>query len=255
MTMHALLHHLPYFGPVDVALTREIRESTAEAAPEARGSAPQGTPAEVVALRPTQAPAVAPEAARARAPQPVFTRDDVDRAAAEARHAALAEAKAALAACEAARVEDARLLEQTIEARLTAARAEWTRAEAERLATQMKGAFAELDTRISTILADILTPFVGGALKARALNEMTNRLTTLLTKSGPSPTLTVSGPADLLRALRERLGHPEGIAFVERCGADLQATSDDTVIETQLNAWATALAGHDGQGGARVRHG
>lgn len=243
MTMHTLLRHLPHFGPSGVAVPVE------NDAPPAPGKA-----AAVSRAMPETAP---------RTALPSFSSEDLHQAVARARHeahsAAQAEARAAAdtarAASEAARQEEAAQLRASFEQQLADARSEWCRAEGERLAAAVSSGFAELEARLGDALGKVLTPFVGAALRARALDEVKGHIAALLS-SRAAPLLTVSGPQDLLGALAQSLGSPTGVSFNASAQPDLRITCDDTVIETRLAAWAEQL-GLEGleQGGARVREG
>jgi len=206
MTVHTLLRHLPHFSGGVIA-------------------------------RPVAGPAAA---ARTQAAPASFSRDEVARAADVARRAAQAETEAARMACAAAR-EDLARLEASMDDRLAAARAEWCRTEGDRLTAALKDATADLANRIGDTLAGILAPFVTGAVRAHALDDMTERLTGLLGQSSADPVLEVSGNADLVAELQRRLGDASGVAFRTGPETDVRVVGGDTVIETQLAAWAALL--------------
>jgi len=58
----------------------------------------------------------------------------------------------------------------------------------------------------------------------------------------PLPAVTVRGPEDLLAALKESMGNPEGVVFTAAPVAEIEATCADTLIETRLAAWSDLLA-------------
>lgn len=249
MTMHTLLRHLPHFGPSGVAVPAE------------NDTPPARAPGNAAAV-----PRAMPEAP-SRAALPNFSSEDLHQAVARARHeahsaaqaeaqaAAEAAAEAALAASEAARQEEAAQMRAAFEQQLADARSAWCLAEGERLAAAVSSGFAELEARLGDALGKALTPFVGAALRARALDEVKGHIAALLS-SRTAPLLTVSGPQDLVGALAQSLGSPPGMSFNASAQPDLRITCDDTVIETRLAAWAEQL-GLKGleQGGARVREG
>ena len=125
--------------------------------------------------------------------------------------------------------------------RLAAARTAWCEEEGDRLTAVMKDAFAALENRIGDRVAAILSPFVADALRRRALDEMKERLSALLAKSARG-VLEVSGNEDLVAELRQRIGDANGVTFRAEPAMDVRVTCDDTVIETQLAAWAEVLA-------------
>lgn len=182
------------------------------------------------------------------APQPQapsFSQEEVSLAVSQAVRDATAKMKAELAASEAARREDEERFAATLTERLATARAEWTEAEADRLASGMGAAFAALETRISDVLARILMPFVGEAMRRRAIDEATQAIGGLLSQPLPAesapPAITVRGPEDLLAALKERLGEPAGVVFTVAPGVEIEASCADTLIETRLGAWTDLL--------------
>lgn len=195
-----------------------------------------------------QRPPVAVELADRAAPQPraaTFSQEEVSLAVSQAVRDATAKMIAELAASEAARREDQERFTATLAERLATARSEWTETEADRLATSMGDAFAALEARISDVLARILIPFVSGAMRDRALDEAKQAIGGLLSQPLPAgstpPVITVRGPQDLLAALKERLGAPEGVVFCAAPGAEIEASCADTLIETRLGAWADRL--------------
>lgn len=183
-------------------------------------------------------------------PAPTFTQEEVGLAVSQAVREAMTRARAELAASEAARREDAERFEATLKERIATARAEWSEAEGDRLAAAMGVAFGTLETRICDVLGRILVPFVGEAMRARAITEARQAIADLLSQPMPPdvalPALTVRGPEDLLVVLKERLGAPEGIVFSAGPGAEIEVTCADTLIETRLKAWSDLLAAAHG---------
>ncbi|WP_454916020.1 hypothetical protein [Xanthobacter sediminis] len=179
-------------------------------------------------------------------PPPTFSQEEVGLAVSQAVREATAKAKAELAASEAARRGDAERFEVTLKERIATARAEWSEAEGDRLAGAVGEAFGVLETRVCNVLGRILSPFVGAAMRARAIEEVRHAIADLLSQPAPPdaplPAITVRGPEDLLAVLKERLGAPEGIVFHAAPGAEIEATCADTLIETRLQAWSNLLA-------------
>lgn len=126
------------------------------------------------------------------------------------------------------------------EAALAAARARWAAAEGAVLAERIGTAFAELEARLAAALAPLLEPFLARAAQATALDGLHDALTTLL-DGGDARPITVSGPADLLAALRDRVGGRPGLGFTEAEAPDVTIALGDTRIRSQLRAWARKL--------------
>lgn len=246
MTVHALLRHLPHFSPTEITLIPKGGEDEAPAPVRAVPFHPAGAPA------PAQAPAPPPRRAE---PAAVFTREDLDRAVAQARAEARAEAEAALAAAEAAHAEEAEAFDARLAQTLAAARAEWCATETEKLADAIESTFRAMEDRVADALGAILTPFLTQAMRTRALDQMTRHLCDLLAKGGRAPAITVTGPEDLVATLRQRFSHIEGIGFRPGPQADMALTCGETHIETRLAAWADQLEAARKEGGARVWQG
>ena len=212
MTVHTLLRHLPQFkdGAITIPVAAQVRAASSKPV-------------------------------RAQSAVPAFSRDDIARATAEARRTALEEAEAARAACTAAQQDLARC-EATMAERLAAARAKWCREEGERLTGAIQDAIAALQDRLGDTLAGVLSPFISDALRRRAIDEMADRLSSMLVKGTAGRVFEVSGQEDLVAAIKSRLGESEGVSFRADAGSDVRIVCNDTLIETQLAAWATALA-------------
>ncbi|NMN60787.1 hypothetical protein FHT36_004718 [Xanthobacter sp. SG618] len=218
MSTTALLHHLPHFG-------------VAPRGP-AKGSTPVSAVPPVPAITPTPAlrPHEHPGAEAIRA------------AAEEARRVALKEAAIALAACEQQLADAEAAFAARLEEEIAEARARWCMEEGDRLAGLIGTGLDEVETRISEALAAVLRPFVSGAARARALDELARRVRDLLRAGAAGPAITITGSGDLAAALRAQLADVPGIVLAEGSASDLRITCDDSVLETQLSGWAAAAA-------------
>ncbi len=218
MSTTALLHHLPHFG---VAPRGAVR-----------GSAPVTAVPPVPGLTPT--PALHPH-------EPPGA-EAIRTAAEEARRLALEEAARALAACEQplAAAEAACAARRAEE--IGEARARWCAEESDRLAGLIGEGLDAVEGRISDALAAVLRPFVSGASRARALDELARRVRDLLRGGAAGPAITITGSGDLATALRAKLTDVPGIVIADGPASDLKVTCDDSVLETQLSGWAAAAA-------------
>lgn len=126
------------------------------------------------------------------------------------------------------------------EAALATARARWAAEEGAALAERIGQAFAELEARLAAALVPLLEPFLGKAAQAKALGQLHDTLATLL-DGGDARPVTVSGPADLVAALRDRVGDRPGLDYSETEGPDVAIALGDTRIRSQLRAWTRKL--------------
>ncbi len=154
------------------------------------------------------------------------------RGADEARLTADAEYERRLAQA-LARAEEERIAE----------RARWASEQAGELATGLTSAVEALETRIAEAVGQILTHFVTAELRSKSLEALEESIKTLLSGAG-RPALRVGGPEVLLFALRERLGAAAAaIDWASNGEVDVTVSSDDSVIETEIQSWADRLAG------------
>ena len=171
-----------------------------------------------------------------RPAEPLVNTEELIRAAEERirrqmQEAARQEIETAVAA-ERARAEE----------NLAAERKKWSEAEAERLSIQLSEAFKKLEKTIIDSVARILSPFLAEVWRSQMIDELETTLRTLLTDKQHTH-LKISGPEDLLSALSERLGtYGAAIEFAFNAEPDVKVLANDTIIETQLNAWTSRLA-------------
>jgi len=127
------------------------------------------------------------------------------------------------------------------EERLVEERSRWTETESDRLAGDIQQGMQALEAGIAACVARILQPFLAESVRRRALDELSETLTALLT--GGVRTLVVSGPADLVGPLKAKLGpYAAAVEFRPADGPDILAKTRDTVVETQIGAWLDRLA-------------
>lgn len=176
---------------------------------------------------------LAPEA------EPVETPEEraalIADAEARGREQGLAEARAeALAAMEAER--------EAFAARLKEERTRWCESEADRLSSAFTAALSALDADLTQRIGRLLVPVLTDALRRRAMDELAVSLGRLLADPGHAA-IRVSGPEDLLDALREKLGPLAGpVTFEPGEAPEVAVVADRTVMETRLAAWTRVLA-------------
>lgn len=137
---------------------------------------------------------------------------------------------------EALAVERARFEEE-----LAAQRATWVEQESLQLALQWAEAFASLENQVSNRVAKILNPFLAAAYHEQAIFDLTETLRSVLSSSG-TKVIKVSGPEEVLSAVRDRLGrYGEALELLPNGAVEIAVVADDTMIETQLQAWSSGL--------------
>jgi hypothetical protein len=127
------------------------------------------------------------------------------------------------------------------DARLAQERAAWAAAEGASLAERLAEGLATLRSGVEDAVAAILAPFVEDALRTHAVAALREALAPILS-AGASPSLRISGPGDLITALRDALGPAAGAAVLEPGeGPDVRVVADRTLLETQLQAWSARI--------------
>jgi hypothetical protein len=169
-------------------------------------------------------PAPAP---RAEAPQPNL----LDEAYRRGFAAGLAEGNAGLAE---ERVRSA--------VRLGEERAKWSDQQAVAIVNGFGTACRELETTIAGSVARILQPFLADAVRDKAVEALIEQISAL-TCSSPVPVFRISGPADVLERVRAQLktAGRTGVEYQHAETLEIRVVADQTVIETQIQAWTARL--------------
>jgi hypothetical protein len=175
-------------------------------------------------IRREQPPAPAP---KAEAPQANL----LDEAYRRGYAAGLAEGNAGLAE---ERVRSA--------VRLGEERAKWSDQQAVAIINGFSTACRELETNIASSVARILQPFLADAVRDKAVEALIEQISTL-TCSSPVPVFRISGPGDLLERVKAQLetARRTGIEYQIADTLEIRVVADQTVIETQMQAWTARL--------------
>lgn len=121
------------------------------------------------------------------------------------------------------------------------ARRAWVEEQSDRIASAIGDQFSALSQQLGTAAARALRPFLVERLVDRSIDDLAACVTRLLTDSA-APVLGVTGPADLLERLAEKLGdHAAGITFRPDAKADIVVTAGETLIETRIQEWVARL--------------
>jgi hypothetical protein len=124
---------------------------------------------------------------------------------------------------------------------LSSARETWAQLESGTLAQQLARGLQELETRLAETTARILKPFLGAELQRRAIADLVESLTALRAQEKVA-TITISGAADLLEALRAQLGGKvDNVDYRPSQSCDVHVTLGQTVLETRIGAWMARI--------------
>jgi len=126
---------------------------------------------------------------------------------------------------------------------LRSERERWTLEQSERLSGLLLSGLRDLETTIAGTVARILKPVLLSEVYRRAVADLAEALGAVRAK-GDVVSIVISGPNDLLEALRERLGDGiAGLSFVPAEGAELRIVADQTILETRIGAWVQVIEG------------
>ena len=146
----------------------------------------------------------------------------------------------------AAEAEAILLLEEqkaTLEQRLAAARDTWCEEQGPRIAEQVVAAFRDMENRIAESAERVLRRFLAQAIREQAIVEL-RAIVQDLFASTPGVVLEISGPEDLLSAVRAGL-EPSiaSVSYVANDASDVQIKVGASIIETRIAAWLRTSEG------------
>ena len=143
---------------------------------------------------------------------------------------------------------ETRLAEQKVEAEqyIAAARASWCAEAGPQLADQFTNAVREMEERITTAVERALRPFLVSAVRMHAVNELRVTLEEFVGKN-PGIALEISGPEDLLDAVRERLpAWLKEVSYTANDAREIRVKAGTALIETRISNWLETISGHMG---------
>lgn len=126
--------------------------------------------------------------------------------------------------------------------RLGEERAKWSDQQAVAIVNGFSTACRELETNIASSVARILQPFLADAVRDKAVEALIEQISAL-TCSSPVPVFRISGPGDLLERVKSQLdtARRTGIEYQVADTLEIRVVADQTVIETQMQAWTARL--------------
>jgi hypothetical protein len=131
--------------------------------------------------------------------------------------------------------------EADFDAKLLSERERWAQDEAVRIDAALVAGFDVLTRDISHCAEQVLRPFVDVAMRQKAVVDLTDTLKRL---GEDAPLLRVTGPVDLIDALRKCEALPQKIVdFQSGDQIDVKVVAQPTIIETRIGAWMQRLMG------------
>jgi hypothetical protein len=146
--------------------------------------------------------------------------------------------KAAATATLEARLEEERA---SFVRQLASARRAWVVEEGEKLAQRLSAGLGELEARVAETTARVLEPFLRAELRRQAIIELRAGLEAVLSRE-PGIEIDVTGPEDLLQALRDGLAGRACAATYRPSGEpDVRIVAGQTILQTRLAAWVARI--------------
>jgi hypothetical protein len=113
----------------------------------------------------------------------------------------------------------------------------WIAEESAPLALAITNMLHQFGEELGEAVDGVLRPFLIESLRRQMVEELAQAVGVLLA-SDENPAIVISGAADLLTVLRERLSSTSvAIEYRPSDSIDVQVVSHHTVIESQLRAW------------------
>ena len=125
-------------------------------------------------------------------------------------------------------------------AELASARQHWAESAGTALAAQMTQCFGDLERNLADTLAPMLEPFLAKAAHVKVLDQLRDTIGTLLA-GGEQRAVTVTGPEDLIEAIKQAYPGRTTLVFETADEPDVSITMGDTQVRTQLRAWTHTL--------------
>jgi flagellar biosynthesis/type III secretory pathway protein FliH len=126
--------------------------------------------------------------------------------------------------------------------RLELERHKWAISTGEDLATRLTAGLKEIENNLADAAARILRPFLEEEVHRKTIAELQASLEALISTES-AVAVRGCGPADVLDALREKLGENAlpGVAFEVADRADAKVITGQATIETRLKEWLASL--------------
>lgn len=127
------------------------------------------------------------------------------------------------------------------ELKLGEARKAWAADFGQVLSKELKDGVQEMHHLLADNFSNVLLPIIRDEMRSEAVRKISDALRKTAASDWEGPFL-VEGPADLLQELRENLGDMESLIECRMVESqDVRVTINETILETQLAAWADAV--------------
>jgi hypothetical protein len=119
----------------------------------------------------------------------------------------------------------------------------WVDDEGAKIEAVVTAAFERLEIEIAACNERILQPFLEMVLRRQVIDALVENLSIMMSSEQHS-LIRISGPGDLLSALQAKLPAFSGaIEFMPDESCDVTVIADQTIIESQMQAWIDRISG------------
>lgn len=127
---------------------------------------------------------------------------------------------------------------------LAAARQAWCEDQGPQIAELITTAIRDMEDRLALSAERVLRPFLAQAVRDQAISQLRSIIDELVVMN-PGITLEISGPEDLLDAVRMSLAASVvTVSYVTNAACDVQIKAGASIIETRIAAWLQNNEGH-----------
>ncbi|MFY0612070.1 MAG: hypothetical protein JXQ99_11130 [Hyphomicrobiaceae bacterium] len=127
------------------------------------------------------------------------------------------------------------------EMKLDQARKTWAADFGQVLAQELVVGVENMHNVLADSFVDVLVPIIRDEARSDAVRRIAEAIRTTAPSDWDGP-IIVEGPADLVKALQENLGDMKAIVEPRtRDGLDISVRINETILETQLEAWGDAV--------------
>ena len=127
------------------------------------------------------------------------------------------------------------------EMKLDQARKTWAADFGQVLAQELVAGVERMHNLLADNFVDVLVPIIRDEARSDAVRKIAEAIRTTAPSDWDGP-IVIEGPADLVKALQDDLGDMKAIIEPRtRDGIDIKVTINETILETQLEAWGDAV--------------
>ena len=127
------------------------------------------------------------------------------------------------------------------ELKLGQARKAWAADFGQALSKELREGVQEMHHILADNFSNVLLPIIRDEMRSEAVRKIADALRKTAASDWEGP-LLVEGPADLLQELCQNLGDMESLIECRMVESqDVKVTINETILETQLAAWADAV--------------